>query len=119
MMLYFHIAFKNEAPTVGIITDLALVLNKSESHGEKYLFVFNGFRFLDSTGVFMDSEERLPIILGPSQWDSRTTRFIYMTSEEFHVTEGMYNAELLIFTDFNRKARYATSCKFEISADIL
>jgi endo-1,4-beta-mannosidase len=117
--LYVDLAFQNQSPTGGLITDLVLVINRQETPEDKYLLQSIGFRTIDQQGVYRYSEEQMPIFLRPTQWEARTVNFLYVNPEQFPISTGTYVAEVLIWVDYQYKARYCATCRFEISADML
>ncbi len=117
--LYLKVDFYNKSPRNGLITQLGLILYKATSIENKYLLTLESFRIVKESGIFTISEEWLPIFLQPWQRDSKITNFLYMADEQFPVSSGTYICELLVWTDYEKKAKYVEEFKFEITADVL
>jgi hypothetical protein len=117
--VYLDFSFWNDSPRPGLITGLAVVLYRTESAEDKYMLELNSFRVADSTGVYHDSEERLPVFLEPWQWTSRTASFIYEDSQQFPIAMGTYNCELLVWVNHEERSRYRSGRRFDISLDNL
>ncbi len=74
--LYVDLAFQNESPRSGLVTNLVLTLDRQETREDKYLLLPMGFRTVDREGVYRDSEEQMPIFLCSGQWEARTVNFL-------------------------------------------
>jgi hypothetical protein len=118
--LYMDVDFFNKSPKNGLITELALVLYKITAAEDKYLLEMNSFRVLDTNGIYRPSQEELPIFLVPWQRSSRTISFIYdIPNEQFPVSMGTYECELLVWIDDEYVPKYREKLRFELTADIL
>lgn len=121
--VHTNVSFRNESPKSGLVTALAMVINRSENPEDRYLLVFAGFRKLEmvdsSVAVYRTLEEHLPVFIEPRQWALRTASFIYDTAEQFPISMGTYDFEILVWTNYEERARYREVKKFFVDADIL
>jgi len=118
--IYLDLYMNNKSPKYGLITDACIILNHAQSPEDKYLLKFASFRVMDSTKqTYIESEERLPFLFRPWQGDSKIFSFVYDKSEEFPISMGKFNCELLIWINDNTKADYSRSFRFQITDIIL
>ena len=118
-----NLSFRNESPRSGLVSGLAMVMNKSENPEDKYLLTCIGFKTYErvdsATAVYRPTGEQLPVLIGSRQWASRTAGFVYTASEQFPISMGTYDCQVLVWTDYEERARFSESMKFEITAEIL
>ncbi len=118
--IYLDVNFFNRSPKNGLITQLAVILYRTNSIEDKYLLSLSSFRVLNQDGVtYGYSQDRLPIFLQPWQRNNKVASFIYQTEDDFPISMGTYVCELLAWTDDGSKPKYIKEIKFEITADIL
>ena len=130
--IYMHLSVHNNSPQSGLVTDLALVLRKSDNPTDRYYLKFRDFRVESSRQVsttsegdplflhiYNSAEEPHTIYLKPWDWSSRLAEFLYDNETHFPISTGMYEAELLIWTNYDKKAKFRMTCQFEVSKDIL
>lgn len=118
--LYIDFTVQNPSPASGIINEMVLVVHRLETPQDRYLLQCIGFMASDERGIAWTlSEEQLPIFMGPGQSAFRTANFLYTNEEHFPIATGVYVAELLVWTDYEPRARYAPTCEFQVSADML
>lgn len=117
--LYLDADFFNKSPQNGVVTQVAVILYRTNSKEDKYLLELNSFRVLNEDNVtYSYSPEKLPIFFEPWQRKSKTMSFIYQTGEEFPVSTGTYVCELLVWIDDSTRPKYVREIKFEITTDI-
>jgi hypothetical protein len=120
--LYLDVTFRNGSPTAGLVSEMALILSRPGSEEDRYLLNFAGFRTRDEEGVYGvygGSEDRLPLKLAPHQWTSKTLSFIYLSPDHFPISTGTFNCQLLVWVNYENRARYTETRRFEISAEVL
>ena len=117
--LYLNADFFNKSPQNGLITQLAVILYRTNSREDKYLLELSSFRVLNEDNItYSYSQEKLPIFSQPWQRNNKTMSFIYQREEGFPISTGTYICELLIWIDDSIKPKYVKEIKFEITTDV-
>ena len=85
-----------------------------------YLLEFNSFRVLaEDNVVYKESEESLPLLLEPWQRYNKLMSFIFEAEEQFPVSQGIHECELLLWDEEQGNARFSRRFRFDITADVL
>lgn len=116
--LYLNAEFFNNSPNFGLIRRISLVLYKPTSKEDKYLITLNSFRILGD-GVYIQSEEKLPLSFQPWQRTTKMMSFIYDADEQFPISGGTWICELLVWTDERTTPKYFQEIKFDVREDLL
>lgn len=116
--LYVNLVLKNQSPSPGLITQMLLAVHRQETPEDKYLLIPASFpvRGFDDVWRATPAEQ---VFLGPREWFAGTVNFLYLSEQQFPIATGLYVCELLVFADFEGRASFSETFRFEISADIL
>jgi len=116
--MYVTSAFLNDTYRSGYITQVCLLLAHSNSRDDRYLLTFNSFRIMsEDKSAFGPSEKLLPIYLQGKEQATRICNFLYDADEPFPLAAGVYNAELLVWTDWDEKADFSHEFSLLISEE--
>jgi len=125
--IYLQTFFYNDSPVNGQISQFAFIINNISTPEDKYLLTLDSFRLLEIPSAdgdsiiatFKNTFESVPIFIEKNQIFARALNFVYNNEEQFPISMGVYECELLVWVNNEEKTYYKELFKFEITSDTL
>jgi len=118
--LYVTVDLYNASPKNSVITAACIIIGKAQTWEDIYLLELNSFRVLQEDKVtYGQSEETLPILIESWKRHNKIMSFIFQADEQFPISQGIYNCELLLWDRQGEKAKFRERFKFDITSDVL
>jgi hypothetical protein len=118
--IHLDIDFFNDSPKTGLITKACVMLCNTGNMEDSYLLPLMSFMVVGEDGIYISSQEKLPLLFQSHQRRSKTMKFVYDTSDEqFPISMAIYECKLLIWVDDAEYPEYSNDFRFEITSSTL